>query len=298
MRAAIAVKHHDHDYVEKRGGWELYTHLRAAPSRVRARREAIDRAGQLYEAAVTEGVSADARNGRALIVLQRTLVALEDLGGLLHAFRGSDPWNRLRNARYDELDEAFEAAASDPDVVITRLGLADRETLTAEGLPADQAAAFWRLREITAERWRRGLQTSSSRWLAQRVVAKATMHGFPIVSGPQLIGPPGAGEIAENVPLPKTNEFVMALVSTVQANRVATQQWIVELDEPEVQATRREGRAAARLYGELCEMQAQTIEMGCAASVPLRPTRWLSAADQALVETALKTRQETRGDAG
>jgi hypothetical protein len=296
MQAVIAVTHHDHEYVEKRGGWELYTHLRAAPSRVRARREAIDRAARLYERALQdEGASDAERNGRGLIVLQRTLLALEDLGGLLHAFAGPQPWERLRSAMYDEIDAAFEAAAADPDQVIARLGLADREMLTAEGLTEEQTEATWRLREITARRWRGGLRTSAARWLSQRVVAKATMHGFPIVSGPHVVGPPAAGELVEDIRLPKTTQFVMALVSKARPQEIQTERWIVELDEREVQAIRRDGRAAARLYGELCEMQEQTIEMGYAGSVPLRPKRWLNSADQLLVEQAL---ERNHGEAG
>lgn len=292
MRAAIAGKHHDHNYVEKRGGWELYTHLRSAASRVKARREAIDRAARLYDAAVSDdGVSDNERNGRGLIVLQRTLLALEDLGGLLHAFGGSDPWDRLRNATYDELDAAYQAASADPDETITRLGLGSREMLEQEGLTREQIEAVWRMREITAERWRRGLQTAATRWHAQRVVAKATMHGFPIISGPHVLGPPAAGELVHDISLPDMTQFVMALVSQARPGKIETQRWIVTLDDKEVQAIRRDGRAAARLYGELSEMQAESIEIGYAGSIPLRAKRWLSSKDQALVDEAMGSGQ-------
>jgi hypothetical protein len=289
MRAAIAVKHHDHNYVEKRGGWELYTHLRAAGSRVKARREAIDRAARLYDAALgDDGSSDNERNGRGLIVLQRTLLALEDLGGLLHAFAGPDPWDRLRSATYDQMDAAFHAGGADPDEAIVRLGLASRKMLEEEGLSGEQIEAVWRMREFTAERWRRGLKTAATRWLTQRVVAKATMHGFPIISGPHVVGPPAAGELVRNMSLPDTTKFVMALVSEARPAEIETQRLIVTLDDSEVQAIRRDGRAAARLYGELCEMQSNSIEIGYAGSVPLRAKRWLSSHDQALVEEALR----------
>jgi hypothetical protein len=289
MKAAIAVKHHDHNYVEKRGGWELYTHLRAAPSRVKARREGIDRAARLYGALPGDDcASVSERNGRGLIVLQRTLLALEDLGGLFHAFGGPDPWDRLRSATYDELDEAFQAASADPEEAFVRLGLADEKMLVEEeGLTGEQIEAVWRMREITAERWCRGLQTAATRWLAQRVVAKATMHGFPIISGPHVLGPPAAGELVEDISLPNTKQFAMALVSQARPAEIETQRWIVALDEKEVQAICRDGRAAARLYGELCEMQAQSIETGHAGSVPLRAKRWLSSKERAVVDEAL-----------
>lgn len=40
---AIRLAHHDHEYVEARGGWALLTHLRAVASRRRYRSRAIDR---------------------------------------------------------------------------------------------------------------------------------------------------------------------------------------------------------------------------------------------------------------
>src|SRR5438046_2876287 len=138
MRAMIAVKHHDHAYVEKRGGWEWYTHMRSAPSRVRTRRVAIQRAGRLFGA---PGITDEERNGRGLLVLQRTLLALEDLGGLLHAFAGPPMWDRLRGASYEDIDLAFQEAATDPDPILAKAGLADRTMLSEEGLTSEQADA-------------------------------------------------------------------------------------------------------------------------------------------------------------
>jgi hypothetical protein len=96
MKLAFTIKHHDWDYIERRGGIELLTHLRGAATRVAFRRAAIDRAYVQFAAAEAAGRPDAEVGGLGLVVVQRALLAAEDLGGLLHAFRGDDPWDRLR----------------------------------------------------------------------------------------------------------------------------------------------------------------------------------------------------------
>jgi hypothetical protein len=99
VRIAITVPAHDPKYVEQRGGVELLSHVRAAPSRVEYRRLAIQRAYDRFAAAEDNGLDDSRLGGLGLIVLQRALLAVEDLGGMLHAFAGPDPWIRLRSAK-------------------------------------------------------------------------------------------------------------------------------------------------------------------------------------------------------
>src|SRR5437879_28349 len=99
MKMALVVVHHDHAYVERRGGWEFWVHTRGAPARVEYRRQAIARAHDLY-GAHEEGKPEPEVGGLGLLVLQRALLAVEDLGGMLHALAGPGPetWERLRRA--------------------------------------------------------------------------------------------------------------------------------------------------------------------------------------------------------
>lgn len=120
-KLAVRLAHHDHEYVEDRGGWALLTHLRGAASRARYRTEAIDRAFDRFVEAEDGGRANPKIGGLALLVLQRALLAAEDLGGLLYAFRGSDPWARLVSARVPDLDAAFEAAFRDPELALAAI---------------------------------------------------------------------------------------------------------------------------------------------------------------------------------
>jgi hypothetical protein len=196
MKMSLVVKHHDHAYVERRGGFELYTHLRGAPGRVAYRRDAIDRAWHLYDGAAGSRKPDAELGGLGLIVVQRALVAAEDLGGLLHGFAGPDPWRRLRQTGIDTLDAGFRAAATNPGHAMSIFRMPDRETFDGEGLTPPELDAIMGLRELTEARWMRQPQGVAEMWLRYRAVAKATMHGFPIVPGDLVVGPPGAGELA------------------------------------------------------------------------------------------------------
>jgi hypothetical protein len=44
MQIGVSVSHHDHDYVERRGGHVFFSHLRGAPARACDREAALRRA--------------------------------------------------------------------------------------------------------------------------------------------------------------------------------------------------------------------------------------------------------------
>lgn len=75
------------------GGAVLYAHLRAVLSITDFRRDAIRRAERLYGEHVAAGVSEEEVSGLGLLVLQRAMFAVEDLGGLLHAFTDPASWS-------------------------------------------------------------------------------------------------------------------------------------------------------------------------------------------------------------
>jgi hypothetical protein len=100
-------------------------------------------------------------------------------------------------------------------------------------------------------------------------VAKATMHGFPIVSGEQLLGPPAAGMIAHGIRPSAKGRFAVALISTSPSpHHIHTAVTPVPRDRSTVDRYRRDGRSTARLYGELCEMHVASMLGGFRAMVP------------------------------
>src|SRR5204863_7956305 len=100
-------------YIERRGGMPFYSHLRGGAARGSFREDAVARAFELYEQGKAEMRSEAELGGRALLVLQRALLAAEDVGGLLHALSGPDPWARLVSTKLPQLDSAFEQVLSD-----------------------------------------------------------------------------------------------------------------------------------------------------------------------------------------
>ena len=59
------------------------------------RRDAIHRAERLYDERLAGGAREEEMSGLGLLVLQRAMFAVEDLGGLLHAFTDPPSWSGL-----------------------------------------------------------------------------------------------------------------------------------------------------------------------------------------------------------
>jgi len=295
MKVGLSIAHHDHGYVERRGGWELLTHLRGAPARVEYRREAIARALRGYEQAASDRKPNAEVSGLGLIVLQRALLAAEDLGGLLHAFAGPRPWDRLRATTIVQLDEAFNSVLIDPRPAFhDAFRLPIDEHLDDEHLDDMERLAFVRLRERVMGRWEVMLQRAARLWLAHRQVAKATMHGFPLLASEHVVGPPGAGELSDGVRWPG-GLFAVAVTSSERGGHVRTDRHVVTLDRDDVRHYDRQGRSTARLVGELCDSHASSIMDGYAATLPTDLLRTLSGADQKRIEH-VASKQEERDD--
>jgi hypothetical protein len=289
VKLAITLEHHDHAYVERRGGWELLTHLRGAEARVEFRRQVIRRAWDAFDQAGAADESQARVTGLGLIVLQRALLAAEDLGGVLHALGGPDPWVRVRTASIADMDAAYERAVRDTETVVEEsFRLAVANDLHDEGVTPDEVDALMRLRGRLMTRWERMLITATRLWLDHRDVAKASMHGFPIVAGNEVFGPPSAGKLAAAARPSTHGRFAVAVNSRQHGRDIQTTPTTVRLDDDAVAGYRRDGRMAARLYGEICAMQAQSIMSGHKAGIPLGLIKPGSERDIQLIEAAVE----------
>lgn len=273
MKVGFTLTNIDGAYVERRGGVELFVHMSGASARVECRRTAIQRAWVRFVAAEGEGRPDPEVGGFGLIVIQRALLASEDLGGLLHALSRPDPWRELRTAGIAEIDASFQRASRDPEGVMSDVfRLPTAAQITHEAVTSAEREALERLRQRTVIRWQQMLSTAAALWLTHRHVAKATLHAFPFVAGEHVSAPPGAGALSDGVQLPK-RRYALLLASTLKANKVHTPVTTVALDHNSVDRCRREGRLAARLYGELCEAQVASIAGRFGATLPTKLLR-------------------------
>ena len=284
MKLAIDIEHQNPGYIDQRGGVALLSHLRGASDRVEHRRGAIDRACGLFEAAIDEGKPDPEAGGLGLLVMQRALLAAEDLGGLLHAFDGTDPWERLRTTKIPDLKAAFERGLDKPEAVLAKVfRLASEEQINEELASQEERQVLYRLRQLALQRWSGMLRRSAGLWLRLYNVAKATMHGYPLVAGAHIEGPPRAGEIADDIESP-ARRYAVAVTSRMVGREVITDRQIIALDREAVASYRRGGMTAARLTLELCDTQEEGIMTGHAAGVPLRGARFLDSESQAIAE--------------
>lgn len=295
MQIGITLPPHDPTYVEARGGVELLSHLRGAAARVEYRRLAIQRAYDRFETAEDGGRSDSEVGGLGLIVLQRALLAVEDLGGVLYAFGGPDPWKRLRSATLPDITMTFDRVLAESEAALAEtFRLATDDEIAAEGLAPEQVALLRNVRGQIARRWLDMVRGSAELWTGSPI-AKATMHGFPIVSGDELIGPPPAGVLARSIPNRPQGRFAAALISnSPNQSHVNTAVIPVPLDRVSVDRFRHEGQSSVRLYGELCEMHATSTQLGFRALVPWGVLDQLSADLKAALEHLAAERGESR----
>lgn len=144
---------------------------------------------------------------------------------------------------------------------------------------------------LTERRWRTLLASAAELWLTQGKNAKATMHGFPVVAGDHLLGPPPAGDLGAEIEPSPHGRFAAVVTSQVQGATVVTDRSIVRLDRNAVLAIRGKGRTAARLVRELCEAQASTIMSGHRVAVPLALLDQLQPSHQRALEELVERRR-------
>lgn len=279
MKFGFVLKHHDFAYVERRGGLLLLTYMRGAPGRADYRGEALDRALAAFdERTATEACAA------GLVVLQRALLCAEDLGRLLHALGGPEPWARLRAASLADIDEAFASVtADDGQVRQTAFCLPTRAQVKAEGWDSADQAAFLRLCSLVDARRTRMLASVAGLWSRHSRVAKATMHGLPVLAGEHMIEPPGAGRIGAEVVDPGV-PFAVVLSTRASGAKINTSLQTLNMDRPSVASWHREGKVATRLFRDICDVQAASIMGGYGVIVPTELVRCLSADDRNRVE--------------
>jgi hypothetical protein len=71
MKLGIGLAHHDHSYVNRRGGWELLTELRGGGVRADYRRRAVDRSFKRFEVARVLGAPDAEVGGHGLLRVPR-----------------------------------------------------------------------------------------------------------------------------------------------------------------------------------------------------------------------------------
>jgi hypothetical protein len=305
VQFGVSIEHHDHGYIERRGGHAFFSHLRGAPGRARYREEALRRAEAMHGDAVADGAPAERVCGAGLIVLQRAALAAEDLASLLHAVADEDPaaalattsdagkavWERLTSVKIPDQRKVFLDIAHGPSVGLRAFRLPTDDVLAEEGFAADAMDAGRRLRDLTAARWMSMLHRVAVFWLRYGDIAKSTMHGFAAIAGREVTEPPGAGILGEGIVAPDA-PFVVMVNSTVAGTVVQTPHTLLPLSVGNVSGFRRCGSLAVRLTRELCETLAEGIDTGYAYGIPPTLSRRLSPSELQALEAALQRQSE------
>jgi hypothetical protein len=241
--------------------------------------------------------SEEAICGAGLIVLQRAAIAVEDIGGLLHALRNDDPqagaradyrgggeiWPALTNVTVPDIRATFVRAVADPNRAMGAFRLPPDSALHAEGVSKTFFEAARRLRELTADRWRRMLVDIARFWLDYGDAAKATMHGFTAIAGRRFREPPGPGWLGRGVSI-GPGPCVVLVNSTVRGREVQTPRTVLTLDQRRVGQFCSTGVRAAKLAGELSGALAHGIETGHAYGVPDLQGHLLSRSDRQILK--------------
>jgi hypothetical protein len=246
----LSLRDADQQRVEQTVGWPLFTHMRGLAAVAAYRRRSLDRAYDLYEEAVAAAAVETDVSARGLLVLQRTALAVEDLGGLLHALRAPDPFLALTSTRIDEIDAVFVDLFDRRADAATLFRLPSVAVIEREQRLDDVTRrAYLRLRAITVAAVERDLALVGIFWMSHCAVAKRTLHGFGLVASAHVLGPPPAGELAQFVPAGQARPFALSLITTRddRARHLNTEYQVVELTPPMVELVARSGRAAIEL---------------------------------------------------
>jgi hypothetical protein len=197
-------------------GAALYAHLRAVPRINEFRRGAIRRAESLYATRLAASASESELSGLGLLVLQRSILAIEDLGGLLHAFTDPPSWKALVSYNLDSISGTFDALFAGGDAAIGRAYLfPTNEAIRDEpDLTDEQRQAIGLLRDAALRQAREKLARVAEVWQMLHRHAKKTMHGLGFLAGTTVIEDPGAGKIDELVEPGIDRPFVVALDTT------------------------------------------------------------------------------------
>jgi hypothetical protein len=250
--------HADLEYLDEVLDRALYSHLRGMGRITEFRRGAVQRAFAMYEEAEKAGVDELLIGGFGLLVNQRTLLAVEDLGALIYSLSGppSERWTRFSSYVPTDLDASFKEVVFKSIKVRQLFDLpSDDAIANVPNLSEAQCQAAKHLRDITAEELKIQLDFVAAYWLFRREPAKALAHGWTVVAAPHIFDPPGAGELAEQISADTPRPFAVALVSTEdRAKRsVQTKPYLIDLRHEDVEAARLTAEIACDLLDTLAD---------------------------------------------
>jgi hypothetical protein len=246
----LSLRDTNQERVEQTVGWPLYTYIRALEAVAAYRRGAITRAYADFSEALGADQAETEISARGLLVLQRAALAVEDLGGLLHALRSPDPFLALTSTKIDDIDGVFVDVIEERAEARTLFRLPTQELIEREeGLDEPTRSAYLNLLEITTLMVTRDLALVGSFWMAHRAAAKRTLHGFGLVASAHVLGPPPAGDLAKFVSTDQERPLALSLMTKRddQKLQVNTEYQVIELTEPNVTLIERSGSTALDL---------------------------------------------------
>lgn len=285
MQLRVEIQDADPGYVDEKVGAELYVHLRAVPAIVDFRRAAILRACALHREC--DAGDECRRGALALLVLQRAMLAVEDLGGLLYALDESPSFERLISHRLDDVSALFARLFADPTLTPTLYRLPTPQALADEpGLSDEQRQALKHLASITLMRVDAQLAIVRPFWDSLHDEAKKTMHGLAFVAGRYAVEPPGAGMITRALPGDHVRPFAVPLTTRVDrlGQHVNTEVGAVALTEADVGRFRTAGLAACDATEVLVGGRLRGLETNHAYTVPKTYLKQLAPAHRAALE--------------
>lgn len=241
------------------------------PAIVDFRRAALTRAAALHVVGA-DGADDECRQGAlALLVLQRAMLAVEDLGGLLFALEEPASFQRLISYNLDDLSAVFARVFADPALTPALFGLATADAIAAEpGLDDEQREALRQLSAITLTRVDAQLATVRPFWDSLRDEAKKTMHGLAFVAGRYAVEPPGAGMISRALESTPARPFAVPLTTRVDhaIKHVNTEVGTVALTGDDVDRFVAAGEAALDATEVLIGGRLHGLETNHAYTVP------------------------------
>ena len=283
-RARLHTRGADPGYVEQKLGREFYSQLAGMSAVADSRRAAVLRAFSLYKKSVSSESPEPEITGLGLLVLQRTLLACEDLGALIHGLVGKPHWLRFTSYRLGDLDQTF-VKARDGQVDVAKLwSMPTDESIADEpGRTDEQRRALRRLREVSIEALEQELRTVAEFWMSHRESIKNVMHGFSLVPAVHLIEPPGAGVLSKQVDLTTDRPFAASLVSELddKTRTVTTTTYTLDLTPPGIEIVRDISDTACELMNRLSEARLYAVRTKHAFVIRNDFTDLLDPADRA-----------------
>lgn len=284
MRLKLEINDADPGYVEEKIGAELYVHLRAAPAIIDYRRRAIDRALALH----TDGDKEDEcrQSGLGLLVLQRAMLAVEDLGGLLFALEHPSSFERLVSYKLRDISGLFARLFAQHGLTPELFRFPTKESIAVEPkLSEPQQQALLELVGITLVQIDARLALVRKFWDTFSDEAKKTMHGLPFAASRYVVDPPGAGMITRAVPMDQARPFAVPLTTRIDhgTRRVNTEVGTIDLRPANVTRFANAGRAACEASEVLVAGRLHGLETNHALAVPGRYRDRLDSAKQAVL---------------